>query len=797
LKLKDVGAPFKGTELKGRKYVPLFNYFTESASENAFTVLTADFVTATTGTGLVHMAPGFGEDDFNVCVANKIVTERDVPVPLDPSGRFVAPVTDYLGMHVKAADDKICEDVKKKGRLLNKGVIIHEYPHCWRSQTPLIYRAVISWFVAVKPLTEKLLENNKNTYWVPDFIQEKRFANWLKGSVDWCISRSRYWGTPIPMWVSDDHVERVVVGSVKELEELSGVTGITDLHRENIDHITIPSKTGRGTLHRIEDIFDCWFESGSMPYAQSHYPFENKENFEEAFPADFIAEGLDQTRGWFYTLLVLGTALFDTAPFKNVIVNGIVLNEKGVKMNKRDKNYPDPMEVINEHGSDALRLYLINSPAVRAENLKFNASGVRDVVREVLLLWSNAYRFFVQNAKRYKKAKGSLFTSVEAENLRSDNIMDKWIISLTQSLVKHVHEEMKAYRLYGVLPRLVEHINQVTNWYVRLNYRRLKGNDTEKEWYNSLATLFTALYTLDRIMSPFTPFLTETMYQNLKNLVPKELREDSVHYLELPQANTDLVDTQIEEAVTNMQVVVESGRMLRQITKEKLERKGLTVNLNLRQPVSEFVVASADDNFVADVLKLEQYVKEELNTVNFKITTDIKSTVKLSAQAENGVLGPRLGTKLRDIREKVKTLTHDQVCEFVKKKQIEVSGEVLGVGDLKVVSQFVGDQDTYLDYVCSNGALILVNFNLTTELKEAGKVREVCSGVQRLRKEAGLVVEDEIDVYFYDSDDVLPRYRSEMEDHLRGMNLFFDQEFTKPLVVEGNVNDVRVVLVRR
>ncbi|MED6239623.1 Isoleucine--tRNA ligase, cytoplasmic, partial [Ataeniobius toweri] len=300
------------------------------------------------------------------------------------------------------ADKNIIKLLKEKGRLVNASTSKHSYPFCWRSDTPLIYKAVPSWFVRVEHMVEKLLECNGKCYWVPEFVREKRFGNWLRDARDWAISRNRYWGTPIPLWVSDDFEEVVCVGSMAELGELTGVK-VTDLHRESIDSLTIPSRCGKGVLRRVTEVFDCWFESGSMPYAQVHYPFENKKEFEDTFPADFIAEGIDQTRGWFYTLLVLSTALFGKPPFKNVIVNGLVLAGDGQKMSKRKKNYPDPGLIVQSYGADALRLYLINSPVVRAENLRFKEEGVRDVLKDVFLPWYNAYRFLVQNVQRLQK----------------------------------------------------------------------------------------------------------------------------------------------------------------------------------------------------------------------------------------------------------------------------------------------------------------------------------------------------------------------------------------------------------
>jgi isoleucyl-tRNA synthetase len=416
----------------GKEYVPLFNYFESRAVDGCFKVLADTYVTSDTGTGIVHCSPGFGADDYRVAVKAGIISPADPPVPIDENGRFKDLIADFKGMYVKDADKEVRKVLKANNRLLIDGNVRHNYPFCWRSETPLIYKAVHCWFIKVTDVKDKLVQNNKKSYWVPAFAQEGRFNNWLENAEDWCFSRNRFWGNPIPIWVSEDYEEQVCVGSVEELRQLSGVENITDLHRENIDHITIPSKKGKGVLRRIDEIFDCWFESGSMPYAQQHYPFTMKEEkFSQIFPADFIAEGIDQTRGWFYTLNVLATALRDDTPYKNLIVNGLVLNHEGKKMSKSKRNYPDPIEVINAYGADAVRLYLINSPLVRAENLNFKESGVKDTVRDVFLPWYNSYRLLLQNINRFESDNNQQFTYDEKIALSGqlNNLMDRWIIA--------------------------------------------------------------------------------------------------------------------------------------------------------------------------------------------------------------------------------------------------------------------------------------------------------------------------------------------------------------------------------
>ena len=485
-------------------------------------------------------APAFGEDDFRVCLAHGVLAKGEAPPdPTDANGRFTSAVPFVAGVGVKEADKEITAAIKAAGRLVDAASITHSYPFCWRSGTPLIYKAVPSFFVAVEGLRERLLAANDATYWVPGNVREKRFRNWLEGAHDWAVSRNRFWGTPIPVWRSEDGAEEVVIGSVAELEAAAGVR-VTDLHRHFIDDITIPSRRGPGhpPLRRCDDVFDCWFESGSMPYAQVHYPFENKKLFERNFPADFVAEGLDQTRGWFYTLTVLSTALFDGPAFKNLICNGLVLASDGKKMSKSLRNYPPPEEVIHEYGADALRLYLTNSPVVRAEPLRFQKEGVFAVVKDLFLKWYNAYRFLVQNARRQEAETGRAFDPGAVDLSRATNVLDRWIRAASHSLIDFVRREMGAYRLYTVAPRLVAFIEALCNTYVRFNRGRLKGKGGPDDAAMALATLYDVLLTLCKAMAPFTPFFCETMFRNLRRAAPPGALPESVHFCDFPTARS-------------------------------------------------------------------------------------------------------------------------------------------------------------------------------------------------------------------------------------------------------------------
>lgn len=709
---------YKGTDLKGKKYEPLFPDFAHLAKDGYFVVLADDYVTTTDGTGIVHQAPGFGEDD------NRVMKEAgltEVIVPMNASGQFDSTVKAFEGMYFKDADKEIIKNLKDRGQLFHQSTLVHSYPMCYRTDTPLMYRAMPQWYLAVEKIKDKMIKANSEITWVPENIKEGRFGKWLENARDWAISRTRVWGTPLPIWINDKTGNAICMGSIADLKKYTG-KDITDLHREYVDGLDFTVPGEEGTYKRIPEVLDCWFESGSMPYAQLHYPFENQDVFKDGFPAEFIAEGLDQTRGWFYTLTVLSAALFDKPAFKNVIVNGLVLAKDGKKMSKRLRNYTPPDELMDVFGADALRLFLINSGLVRAEELRFTDEGVKEMVRRVLLPWFNSFKFF----STYAQVDG---WKVETASKASDNILDQWLLSKQQTLIKNVNHEMQNYRLYNVVPELFNFIEDLTNWYIRLNRRRFWEEGMTADKNAAYTTLYTALESVSRMMAPFTPFLADYIYQELKTF--GGVTEESVHLLSYPEEQTGLINGTLETAVDRMQQVILLGR-----------QKRVTEGVKVKTPLKVLKVIHQDQTLLTEMKKLEEYIKIELNVKNVEYMTNEADFVVLSAKPNLPVLGKKLGKDMGAFKALIEKLPSADVTKIEAGGKVTLnnvdfdSNEILVFRAAKPGTQAVTNRFITIDLSCE----------LDQDLIDEGLAREMVNRIQKTRKDSNFNVADRIEV---------------------------------------------------
>lgn len=705
---------FPGTELEGKCYIPLFEYFVDRLSQGAFRVLLEESVSLDEGTGIVHSAPAFGEVDFYACQRAGI----DPACPVNNNGLFTDEIPEYKGVFVKDADKEIIRRLKQDGKVIQQGTCRHRYPFCPRSDTPLIYRTVRTWFVAVEKIKDRLLAVNEQIHWSPFHVKYGRFGKWLEGARDWAISRNRYWGTPIPLWRADDG-ELIAIGSIKELEELTG-TAIEDLHRHYIDQLTF-EKDGK-TFRRIPEVFDCWFESGSMPYAQNHYPFENQSMLEHHFPADFIAEGLDQTRGWFYTLTVLSTALFDQPAFKNVIVNGLILAENGTKMSKRLKNYPDPVEMIHQYGADAIRLYLLHSPAVKADDLSFSKGGVELVLRQILLPLWNAYTFFVTYARIDDWKAAPL-----PEQL--DQAIDQWAVSLINKLIHEVELGMDEYDLALAVEPFVGFIDQLTNWYIRRSRRRFWEDKETPERSQAFTTLYYVLMELVKIAAPYVPFISETIYQNLRSAEMPE----SVHLCDFPTYRKERRREKLEAEMEAVQVTVSLGHALRK------EHK-----LKVRQPLPAAHLASSNPVILSFLEDQQHLIAEELNVKKVLFSTNEKEFVSLQAKPNFRVLGKKVGKLMRAAQVAIEQIRQEDL-------QTLLDGGVITI-DVEGSSITLTSEDVQVERAVHEGVIAanqgLITIALDTKLSEEllleGLAREIVNKVNTMRREADFAVTDRI-----------------------------------------------------
>lgn len=714
----------KGREYEYTPYIPLFDYVYGEYKDKAWYVTCDGYVTLTDGTGIVHTAPAFGEDDANV--------GRKYNLPfiqlVDERGKFRSEARDYAGIFVKDADKTIIADLNAKGLLFKEMLYEHSYPFCWRCDTPLLYYARSSWFIKMTEVKNQLLENNNSVNWMPETIKSGRMGNFLENVIDWGLSRERYWGTPLPVWVCDKCGKIHVMGSKKELKELCGITGDIELHRPYIDAPEFRCECG-GTFKRTPEVIDCWFDSGSMPFAQWHYPFENKEIFEKNFPADFISEAVDQTRGWFYTLLAISTLLFGKSPFKNCIVLGHVNDKDGIKMSKHKGNVVDPFSVLDVQGADAVRWYFYTSSAPWLPS-RFYGDAVSEAQRKFMgTLW-NTYAFFTL----YAEIDNFDPSNYDIKNCKL-SLLDKWILSGLNTLIKTVDEGLNEYKITESARAIQNFTDELSNWYVRRSRERFWGSGMDDDKVAAYMTLYTVLVTLSKITAPFTPFIAEELYQNLVRPVYKDAPE-SVHFNKFPDYDPEAIDSELEKGMEKVLDIVVLGRAVRN-----------TANIKNRQPLNAIYVKSLTGTALSEELK--DLVKDELNIRNFEFIEDADKFISYELKPQMKTLGPKYGALLPKIREYLTVCSNPS--EIVK--AVETGVYKTDINGTEVV---FAKEDLLISPKNAEGfaaqsekdITVIIDTNLTKELINEGVIREIVSKIQTMRKEAGFEVMDRIEIGF-------------------------------------------------
>ncbi|MCO8277191.1 isoleucine--tRNA ligase [Actinoplanes sp. TRM 88003] len=693
----------RGSELAGRRYTPMFDFLVEQGGPNAFQVLAADYVSDEDGTGVVHQAPAFGEDDQNVCKAAGIPTV----VTVDEHTRFTALVPDWQGTQVFEANKPIIARLKEERKVLRHEGYTHSYPHCWRCDTPLVYKAVSSWFVAVTRFRDRMVELNQQISWTPAHIKDGSFGKWLANARDWSISRNRFWGSPIPVWKSDDpNYPRVdVYGSFEDLERDFGVK-IEDLHRPYVDELTRPNPddpTGRSTMRRVPEVLDCWFESGSMPFAQVHYPFENKDWFEHHYPGDFIVEYIGQTRGWFYTMHVLATALFDRPAFRNCLSHGILLGEDGRKMSKSLRNYPDVYQVFDTHGSDAMRWMLMSSPVLRGGDMPVTEVAIRDSVRQVLLPLWNVWYFF----SLYANASG------HEARLRTDSghLLDRYLLAKTGELVTDVQNQMDEYDISGAAASVRSYLDALTNWYVRRSRDRFWQGDAD-----AFDTLATVLETLCRVVAPLAPLTTEEIWRGLTG-------GRSVHLTDWPEAASFPADHELVASMDAIRDVASAALSLRKARA-----------LRVRLPLAKLTVATTD---AVKLRSLSDLVADEVNVKEVVFTDDVAASSQQVLTVVPRALGPRVGKQVQQVIKAVKAGEWQLVDGAPVAAGVTLQD---GEYELKLVAADVENSAP----LPGGAGVVVLDTAVTPELAAEGLARDVIRVVQQARREAGLDVSDRI-----------------------------------------------------
>lgn len=742
---------YKGTDLVGTKYEQLMPFV--EVDGKAFEVVADNYVTALDGTGIVHIAPAFGADDNNVCNANGIAFIN----PVGKDGCYTCGPWEGRLVTDKELEIDIIKWLKENDKLFKKIKLVHDYPHCWRCKQPLIYYAKPAWYVKTTACKEEIIKANSKINWYPDFVGTKRFANWLDNMVDWGISRNRYWGCPMPIWTCECG-HREVVGSVKELQEKIiediDVKNI-ELHRPYVDDLHIKCSCCGKTMNRVKDVMDVWFDSGSMPYAQFHYPFENKELFEEQFPANFIAEGVDQTRGWFYVLLVISTILSGESSFKNVVVNDMMLDAHGKKMSKSVGNIIDPVKIMEQYGADTIRFYMLHVSPVWTP-LRFSEEGVKEVYSKYTSTFKNSYSFFEMYANADNIDPREYDIPVEKREL-----IDKWLLSKLNKLVKDVNQAYQEFDLNRVAKLIIPFLNDdLSNWYIRSNRRRFWDSELTESKKAVYLTMYEALVTLCKLCAPITPFMTEEIYQKLTG-------EESVHLAEFPVENSDLINDAVEERMDLVRDVCSLGRFARE-----------EANIKVRQPISSLILPKSDEVIIGDLLPV---IKEELNVKEVVFKEDMTEYLEYVVKPNFKVLGKTLGPKIRELQGMLENITNEQI------NKITNGGLVVSLGgdDFTITEEMVlislKQKDGYAS-TSNNKTCVVLDTELTEELILEGLAREFVRKVQALRKEADFVITDHIKIYYNGSDKInlmLEKYRDYVMGETLGDELILDDTLTE------------------
>ena len=764
---------YKGTDLERREYEPLFACAGEAAAKQrkkAHFVTCDNYVTMSDGTGIVHIAPAFGEDD------SRVGREYDLPFVqfVDGQGNMTKE-TPYAGVFVKKADPMVLTDLDKEGKLFDAPKFEHDYPHCWRCDTPLIYYARESWFIKMTAVKDDLIRNNNTINWIPESIGKGRFGDWLENVQDWGISRNRYWGTPLNIWQCEcGHMHSI--GSRQELFEMSGdeKAKTVELHRPYIDEITLKCPECGGTMHRVPEVIDCWFDSGAMPFAQHHYPFENKELFEKQFPADFISEAVDQTRGWFYSLLAESTILFNQAPYKNVIVLGHVQDENGQKMSKSKGNAVDPFDALEKYGADAIRWYFYINSAPWLPN-RFHGKAVQEGQRKFMgTLW-NTYAFFVlyANIDNFDPTKYTL----DYDNLP---VMDKWLLSKLNSVVKTVDDCLANYKIPESARALQEFVDEMSNWYVRRSRERFWAKGMEQDKINAYMTLYTALVTISKAAAPMIPFMTEEIYQNLVRSVDKDAIE-SIHLCDFPKVEEAWINKELEDDMEELLKIVVLGRAARN-----------TANIKNRQPIGTMYIKADKEmgQFYTDI------IADELNVKEVKFANDVESFISYSFKPQLRTVGPKYGKLLNGIRTALAEINGTEAMNELRSTgllTLDINGNKVELSEEDLLIE-TAQTEGYVTEADGDISVVL-DTNLTPELIEEGFVREIVSKVQTMRKEAGFEVMDKIHIYAKDNDKILELMKNHKEEIMSEV-LAEDMTLgtTDGYVKEWNINKEPVVL---